>query len=147
MVGASLATIYGAMFNLMELTYGGAAVYLAALGAMYFPLKRLMARTLVGADFGGIGFKVKKLQVVVAYAPAATTLLLTIPVVVTSLWNLTWWLSPLGALWVVAVVMVMGWAAHRGAVDSDRQHPGKRHVDRHLKEQKSRMRERYRTKE
>ncbi len=146
MVGASLVAIYGAIFNVMELIYGGAAVYMGALVAMYFPLKRLMARTLVGADFGGIGFKVMKLQVVVAYAPAATTLLLTIPVVVTSLWNLTWWLSPLGALWVVAVVMVMGWAAHRGAVDSDRQHPGQRHVDKHLKEQKSRMRERYRSK-
>ncbi len=103
-----------------------------------------MGRTLVGADFGGLGFKVTKLQVIVGYAPLATTLILTIPVVVTTLWNVTWWFSPLGALFVVAVVLVMGAGAYRGAVGRDSRHPGKRHVDKHLKEQKSRMRERYR---
>jgi CPA2 family monovalent cation:H+ antiporter-2 len=144
MVAAALVSIYGAIFDAMEFTYGGALVYIGALGAMFVPLRRLMGRTLVGADFGGLGFKVKRHQVIVSYAPAATTLLLVIPAVVTSVWNLQWWLSALGALWVVGVVLVMGWAAHRGAVGSDRHPPGKRHVDKHLKEQKSRMKERYR---
>ncbi len=146
MVAAALVSIYGAMFDVLELTYGGTAIYLVALLAMLVPLRRLMGRTLVGADFGGLGFKVKKHQVIVAYAPTATTLLLTIPVVVTTLWNLQWWLSGLGALWVVVIVMVMGWAAHRSAVGSEGRHPHKRHVDKHLKEQKSRMKERYRKK-
>jgi CPA2 family monovalent cation:H+ antiporter-2 len=144
MMGAALATIYGAMFDMMELTYGGSAVYLGALVAMYVPLRRLMGRTLTGADFGSLGFRVKRLGAVVSYAPAATTLLLTIPVVVTSLWNVQWWLSSLGALIVVSVVLVMGGVAHRRAVGSHEHPPGRRHVDRHLKEQKSRMRERYR---
>jgi CPA2 family monovalent cation:H+ antiporter-2 len=147
MVVGALVSIYGAMFDLMELTYGGTAIYLLALVAMFVPLRRLMRRTLVGADFGGLGFKVKRHQVIVAYAPAATTLLLVIPVVVTSLWNIEWWMAAVGALGVVLVVTGMGWAAHRGAVGSDRHPPGKRHVNKHLKEQKSRMKERYRQKE
>jgi fatty acid desaturase len=114
---------------------------------MYFPLRNLMGRTLMGADFGGLGFKVKRHQVVAAYAPAATTMLLAIPVVVTTLWNLQWWLSPIGALWVVVIVLVMGWFAHQGSVGSDKHSPDRRQVDRHLKEQKSRMRERYRQKD
>ncbi|UCC92891.1 MAG: hypothetical protein JSW25_09540, partial [Thermoplasmata archaeon] len=147
MVAGALPAIYGAIFNVFELIYGGALLYLAALVVMYFPLRNLMSRTLVGADFGSLGFKVKRLPVVMAYAPAATILLLTIPVVVTSLWNIMWWLSPIGAVWVVVVVLVMGWFAHRGAVDSGERGAGRRHVDRHLKEQKSRMKERYRQKE
>ena len=147
MVAGSLISIYGAMFNTFELIFGGAAIYLGALATMYIPLRRLMKRTLLGADFGSLGFKVKKLQVVVAYAPIATTLLLTIPVVVTSLWNLQWWLSPVGCLFVVAMVLVLGWGAHKGAVESGKHPPGKKHVNKHLKDQKSRMKERYKQKD
>jgi hypothetical protein len=147
MVGTALVSVYGAMFDLVEFTYLGAAAYLGALAAMYVPLRRLMGRTLVGADFGGLGFKVKQHQAIVSYAPAAVTLLLAIPVVVTTLWNISWWLSPVGALWVALVVMVMGWFAHRGAVGSEGHPPAKRHVNKHLKDQKSRMRERYRQKD
>jgi CPA2 family monovalent cation:H+ antiporter-2 len=147
MVVGALVAIYGAIFNIFELISVGAIVYLGGLAAMYVPLRRLMARTLVGADMGSLGFKVKKLQVVVTYAPIATILLLTIPVVVTTLWNLQWWFSPIGALWVVVCVLVMGWGAHRGAVASDKHPPGRKHVKRHLKDQKSRMKERYRQKD
>ncbi len=141
---AALVSIYGAIFNLFDLIYGGAAIYLAGVAAMYIPFRRMMSRTLVGADFGSLGFKVTRLQVVVGYAPVATTLLLTIPVMVTTLWNINWWFSPLGALFVVAAVLVLGGGAYRGAVGRDPHHPGKRHVNKHLKDQKSRMRERYR---
>ena len=147
LVGVALASVYGAMFNLRELIFGGAAVYLGTLVAMYFPLRRLMGRTLVGADFGSLGFKVKRHQAIVTYTPIATTVLLVIPVVVTSLWNIQWWFAPLGALMVVIVVLVMGGTAYRGAVDGQKHPPGKRHVDKHLKEQKTRMKERYRKKD
>jgi len=146
MVAGSLMTIYGAMFNILELILGGAVIYLGALAAMYIPLRRLMAKTLLGADMGGLGFKVKRIQVAVTYAPIATTLLLTIPVVVTSLWNIHWWLSPIGALFVASLVLVLGWGAYKGAVDSGKHPPGKRHVDKHLKDQQSKMKERYRQK-
>jgi hypothetical protein len=129
------------------MTYLGAAVYLGALAAMHVPLRRLMGRTLVGADFGGLGFKVRRHQAIVSYVPVAVTLLLVIPVVVTTLWNFAWWLSPLGAFFVVLVVLVMGWATHRAAVGSEGHPPSKHHVNKHLKEQKSRMRERYRQKD
>jgi CPA2 family monovalent cation:H+ antiporter-2 len=147
LAGVAMFSIYGAMFNIFELIYGGALVYLGVLGVQYFPLRNLMNRTLVGADFGSLGFKVKRHQAVVSYAPAATTLLMTIPVVVTSLWNIQWWLSPIGSLWVVVVVMVMGWTAYKLSVDSGKRSPGKRHVNKHLKDQQSKMKERYRNKD
>ncbi len=146
LVAGALVGIYGAMFNVFELIYGGAGIYIAGLAAMFFPLRRLMGRTLAGADMASLGFRVKRHQVLVSYAPVATVLLLAIPVVVTTLWNIQWWFSPIGALFVVTVVMVLGWGAHRAAVDRDKHPPGRKHVNRHLKEQKSRMKERYRQK-
>jgi CPA2 family monovalent cation:H+ antiporter-2 len=144
MSAAALVAIYGAIFNLIEFIYLGSVVYLVSLMAMYLPLRRMMGQTLLGADFGSLGFKVKHLPVVSSYAPVASVLLLLMPVIVTTLWNIQWWYSPLGCLVVVLIVLVMGASTHSRAVDSDRGHPGQKHVNKHLKDQQSRMKERYR---
>ncbi len=146
LVSASLVSVYGAIFDLPLFTLGGAAAYLAGLVAMYLPMKALMARTLTSADFGAAGFRVHRLPAVASYAPVAATILLAIPPVVLTLWNLQWWYSPLGAIMLVLVVLILGTRAHSVAVEREGSSPHQRHVDRHLKEQKSRMRERYRRK-
>jgi hypothetical protein len=146
LVVAALFSIYGAMFSVSELTLAGATVSMIALVAMYFPLKRMMARTLKGADFSSAGFKVKRIGAIASYAPVATIVLLTIPTVVTMVWFIEWWLAPLAALGVVMIVLVMGAGAHHRSVDREGHHHAKKHINRHLKEQKSKMRERYRKK-
>ncbi len=144
LVVAALVSIYGAMFSLTELTLAGATVSLVSLVAMYFPLKRLMARTLAGADLSSAGFKIKRIGAVASYAPVATVVLLTIPTVVTTVWFIEWWLAPLAALMVVMIVLVMGAGAYHRSVDREGHHRAKQHINHHLKEQKSKMRERYR---
>ncbi len=144
LVVAALVSIYGAMFSLTELTLAGATVSLVSLVAMYFPLKRLMARTLAGADLSSAGFKIKRIGAVASYAPVATVVLLTIPTVVTTVWFIEWWLAPLAALVVVMIVLVMGAGAYHRSVDREGHHHAKKHINHHLKEQKSKMRERYR---
>ena len=144
LVVAALVSIYGAMFSLTELTLAGATVSLVSLVAMYFPLKRLMARTLAGADLSSAGFKIKRIGAVASYAPVATVVLLTIPTVVTTVWFIEWWLAPLAALVVVMIVLVMGAGAYHRSVDREGHHHTKQHINHHLKEQKSKMRERYR---
>jgi membrane protein implicated in regulation of membrane protease activity len=71
-------------------------------------------------------------------------LLLSIPTVVTMVWFIEWWLAPLAALMVAAVVLVLGWGAYHRAVDKKGHHHAKQHVSHQLTTQKSRMRERYR---
>jgi len=144
LVSASLVSVYGAIFDLQEFILLGALTYVAGLGAMYVPMRRLMARTLTSADFGAAGFRVHRLPAVASYAPVAATLLLAIPPVVLSLWNVQWWYSPMGAVILVLIVLIMGTRAHSVAVEREGGAPHQRHVDRHLKEQKSRMKERYR---
>lgn len=144
LVSASLVSVYGAIFDLQEFILLGALMYVAGLGAMYVPMRRLMARTLTSADFGAAGFRVHRLPAVASYAPVAATLLLAIPPVVLSLWNVQWWYSPMGAVILVLIVLIMGTRAHSVAVEREGGAPHQRHVDRHLKEQKSRMKERYR---
>lgn len=144
LVGAALVSIYGAMFSIDELTLGGATISLASLVAMYFPLKRMMAQTLKGADFSSVGLKVKRIGAVASYAPVATVVLLTIPTVVTMVWFIEWWLAPLAALGVVLIVLVMGAGAYHRSIDRDGHHHAKQHINHHLKEQKSKMKERYR---
>ena len=144
LVVAALVSIYGAMFSLTELTLAGATVSLVSLVAMYFPLKRLMARTLAGADLSSAGFKIKRIGAVASYAPVATVVLLTIPTVVTTVWFIEWWLAPLAALVVVMIVLVMGAGAYHRSVDREGHHRAKQHINHHLKEQNSKMRERYR---
>jgi hypothetical protein len=132
------------MFSINELTLAGATVTLIALVAMYFPLERLMRRTLKGADFSTTGFKVKRIDAVASYAPVATIMLLTIPTVVAMVWSIEWWLAPLAAVGVVLIVLVMGAGAYHRSVDREGHHKTKQHINHHLKEQKSKMRERYR---
>lgn len=146
LVMTSLVSVYGAMFDLREFTFAGALAYLGALVAMYFPMRALMARTLTAADFGAAGFRVHRLPPVASYAPVAATLLLAIPPVVLTFWNIQWWFSPMGAVILVLVVLILGTRAHSVTVEREGSAPYQRHVDRHLKEQKSRMRERYRRK-
>lgn len=144
LVVAALFSIYGAMFSINELTLAGATVSLITLVGMYFPLKRLMRRTLKGADFSTTGFKVKRIDAVASYAPVATIMLLTIPTVVTMVWSIEWWLAPLAAMGVVLIVLVMGAGAYHRSVDREGHHKAKQNINHHLKEQKSKMRERYR---
>jgi hypothetical protein len=132
------------MFTITELTLAGATVSLVSLVAMYLPLKRLMARTLAGADLSSAGFKIKRIGSVASYAPVATVVLLTIPTVVTMVWFIEWWLAPLAALGVVVIVLLMGAGAYHRSVDREGHHHAKQHINHHLKEQKSRMRDRYR---
>ncbi len=144
LVMAALVSIYGAMFTITELTLAGATVSLASLVAMYLPLKRLMARTLAGADLSSAGFKIKRIGAVASYAPVATVVLLTIPTVVTMVWFIEWWLAPLAALGIVIIVLLMGAGAYHRSVDREGHHHAKQHINHHLKEQKSKMRDRYR---
>ncbi len=144
LVTAALVSIYGAMFTVTELTLAGATVSLVSLMAMYLPLKRLMARTLAGADLSSAGFKIKRIGAVASYAPVATVVLLTIPTIVTSVWFIEWWLAPLAALGVVMIVLLMGAGAYHRSVDREGHHHAKQHINHHLKEQKSKMRDRYR---
>jgi hypothetical protein len=45
---------------------------------------------------------------------------------------------------IVLAVLLLGWRSHANAVASDVHHEAKRHIDRHVKDQKARMRDRYR---
>jgi len=143
LVAAALASTYGAMFSINELIIMGATISMVTLVAMYFPLKRMMAKTLARADFSSGGFKVKRIGAVAAYAPVATVVLLTIPTVVTTVWTVEWWLAPLAALGVVVIVLLMGAGAYHRSVDREGHHQAKEHINHHLREQKSKMRERY----
>ncbi|MCK4969757.1 MAG: hypothetical protein KAS77_04500, partial [Thermoplasmata archaeon] len=66
------------------------------------------------------------------------------PTIVTSVWFIEWWLAPLAALGVVMIVLLMGAGAYHRSVDREGHHHAKQHINRHLKEQKSKMRDRYR---
>ncbi len=139
-----LASAYGALLGHLLLTFVGSIAAFSILIVQFVPLRRLMTETLAGADFATLGFKVKRHKAVTGFAPVGTTLLLTIPPVVTAVWFVQWWLSPVAALAIVLVVMVLGWRSHSNAVAKDVDHEAKRHIDRHVKEQKARMRDRYR---
>ena len=111
--------------------------------AMFPPLRRLMTETLAAADFSSVGFRIKDHRAVVRYAPVGVNLLLTIPTAVTMAWYIDWRLSPLAALVIVMVVMVLGWRSYVRAVGGDHKHMAQKKIDRHVKDQKARMRERY----
>jgi chromate transport protein ChrA len=145
-VGACLAGAYGTLLGGLNLVLGGALVALIALLAMYVPLKRMMVASLAGADFSAVGFRIKRLDAVASYAPKGVTMLLAIPVAVTTSWFYVWWLAPLAALAIVIAVMLLGWFSYRSAVLHEPEHHAKRKIDHHVKEQKARMRARYRNK-
>ncbi len=144
LVVTALVAIYGAMFSIEYMTLSAAGVSVIVLLLMLVPLKRLMTHNLASADFSSAGFKVKRYGAAAAYAPVATVLLLSIPTVVTMAWFVEWWLAPLAALMVVAVVLVLGWGAYHKAVDKKGHPHARQHVSHQLTTQKSRMRERYR---
>ena len=146
LVGAYLVSAYGALIGNDLMVLGGAVAGLAILLMLYVPLKDVMVDSLARADFSAVGLRVMRLEAVASYAPKGVTLLLAIPAAVTTVWSFVWWLAPVAALAIVAVVAVLGWLSYRSAVMRGSEPVAKRHIDHHLKEQKARMRARYRKK-
>jgi hypothetical protein len=141
---SSLVSIYGAIFSDFLLIGVSGLASVAILLIQYLPMRKLMSETLRSADFSSIGFRVKRHTAVMRYAPVATTLLMSIPVAVTTTWYFDWRLAPVAAISIVLVVIILGWASHNSAVAKDVSDAAQKHIDRHVKDQKARMRDRYR---
>jgi CPA2 family monovalent cation:H+ antiporter-2 len=144
LVFTSLLSAYGAMFSDLLLIMAGTVASLGILVVQFVPMRRLMAETMTSADFSSVGFRVKHHKVAAAFAPVGTTLLLTIPVAVTTTWYYDWRLSPVAAIAIVLVVVILGWMAHGKAIGRDVTDLAQRHIDHHVKDQKAKMRDRYR---
>ncbi len=144
LVAASLASALSAVIQQQLWTLAAAGVAVVLLVAQYRPLARLMTENLSGADFSALGFRLKHHRAVAGFAPLGATLLLTIPVVVASTWTFDWRLSGPAALVVVGIVLALGARTYSKAVGTHGHGAAKRHVSRHLTDQKHRMKERYR---
>jgi CPA2 family monovalent cation:H+ antiporter-2 len=143
LVFTSLLSAYGAMFSNELFLYSGAAASVLVIGALFVPMRRVMTESLAAADFASVGFRVKNHKAVASYAPVGLALLMAIPVAVTTVWSIDWRLAPLAAVAIVLVVMVIGWNSFRNAIGQDRKHTAQRKIDRHVKDQKVKMKERY----
>jgi len=126
--------------------YAAATLAALMLVIMYRPLHRALGMNIDLGYLSAHGHELKDHRPVADFVPRGVTLLLLVPLVTITSWTIAWWLSPLCALGVVAVVLAMG--ARTYAIASGERHRRRveRALDQELEQQRRRMQKRYKRK-
>jgi len=128
------------------LAYAAAGLATLMLVIMYRPLGRALERNIDKGYLSTHGHELKDHRPVAEFVPRGITLLLLVPPVTITSWTIAWWLSPLCALGVVAIVLAMG--ARTYAIASGERHRQRveHALDHELEIQRRRMQRRYKQK-
>jgi len=146
-VGYAIGCLVSAVMVVMGLdlwAYAAAALAALLLVLMYRPLGRALGHNIDPGYLSARGHELKDHGPVAGFVPKGITLLLMVPLAAMASWTVAWWLSPMCALAVVAVVLAMGSRTYAIATGERHRHRAERAIDQELEQQRRRMLRRYR---